>query len=31
VLVNAADKDGRYDIANCAICPVGGSVTYDYK
>lgn len=31
ILVNAADKDGRYDVVNCAICPVNGSITYDYK
>lgn len=31
VLVNAADGEGRYDLANCAVCPVGGTVTYDYK
>ena len=31
VLVNAAGEDGRYDLANCALCPLGGVVTYDYK
>ncbi len=31
VLVTAADTKGNYDIANCALCPIGGSVTYDYK
>ena len=31
VVVNAAGADGRYDLASCAICPIGGVVTYDYK
>ena len=31
VVVNAAGSDGRYDLANCALCPIGGTVTYDYK
>ena len=31
VVVNAAGQDGRYDLANCIICPIGGTVTYDYK
>ena len=31
VLVNAAGSDGRYDLANCILCPIGSSVTYDYK
>jgi hypothetical protein len=31
VVVNAAGADGRYDLANCALCPIGGVVTYDYK
>ena len=31
VVVNAAGSDGRYDLANCALCPIGGVVTYDYK
>lgn len=31
VLVNAAGEDGRYDLANCALCPLGGVVIYDYK
>ena len=31
VLVNAAGSDGRYDLANCILCPIGGVVTYDYK
>lgn len=31
VLVNAAGTDGRYDLANCALCPIGDVVTYDYK
>ena len=31
VVVNAAGKDGRYDLVNCALCPIGGSVNYQYK
>ena len=31
VVVNAAGADGRYDLANCALCPIGGVVAYDYK
>ena len=31
VVVNAAGSDGRYDLANCMLCPIGGAVTYDYK
>lgn len=30
VVVNAAQKDGRYDLANCALCPIEGSVNYKY-
>lgn len=31
VVVNEAGADGRYDLANCAVCPIGGVVAYDYK
>ena len=31
VVVNAAQKDGRYDLVNCAVCPIEGSVNYQYK
>lgn len=31
VVVNAAGADGRYDLANCALCLIGGVVIYDYK
>lgn len=31
VVVNASGSDGRYDLANCVLCPIGGYVTYDYK
>lgn len=31
VVVNAAGADGRYDLANCILCPIGGVVIYDYK
>ncbi len=30
VIANSS-ADGRYDLANCAICPIGGTVNYDYK
>ena len=31
VLVNAATDDGRYNLANCAICPIGESVSSSYN
>ena len=31
ILVNAADQEGKYDVANCVVCPAGESVTYDYN
>lgn len=31
IIVNAADQEGKYDVANCIVCPAGASVTYDYK
>jgi len=31
ILVNASDGSGRYDLVNCAVCPVGGSIEYDYN
>ncbi len=31
VIVNAARPDGRYDLANCAICPIGDEITYTYR
>lgn len=31
VLVTAADSNGNYDVANCTLCKIGQSVTYDYK
>lgn len=30
VIANAS-VEGRYDLANCIICPIGGTVRYDYK
>ena len=30
VIANAS-VEGRYDLANCIICPIGGTVSYDYK
>lgn len=31
VMVTAADENGNYDVANCALCKIGETVTYDYK
>ena len=31
VFVTSADNNGNYDIANCVLCPMDGTVTYDYK
>lgn len=31
VVVNAAGADGRFDLANCAICPIDGEITYKYN
>lgn len=31
VLVNAATDDGRYNLSNCVICPIGESVPYKYN
>ena len=31
VFVTAADKNGNFDIVNCAICSIDGTVSYDYK
>lgn len=31
VLLNAATDDGRYNLVNCAICPIGESVVYKYN
>lgn len=31
VLANAQQPDGRFDVANCIVCPIGESVIYDYK
>lgn len=31
VIVSAKNAKGKFDVANVAICPIGGSVTYDYK
>lgn len=30
VIANSS-VEGRYDLANCIICPIGGTVNYDYK
>ena len=31
IFVTAADENGNYDIANCAMCQIGDTVSYDYK
>jgi hypothetical protein len=31
VMVTAADENGNYDVANCVLCQIGETVTYDYK
>lgn len=31
VVVNAARADGKYDLVNCEICPIGGNVPYKYN
>ena len=31
IFVTAADANGNYDIANCALCQLGETVSYDYK
>ncbi len=30
IIVNSS-KDGKFDVANCTICPIGGNVTYQYN
>ena len=30
VFVTAADSNGNYRLANCAVCSLGGTVSYDY-
>lgn len=31
VIASAKNDNGKFEVANVAICPVGGSVNYDYK
>lgn len=31
VIANAAGEDGRFDLANCAICKIGEEITYQYN
>lgn len=31
VVVNAAGSDGRFDLANCVICPIGEEISYIYN
>jgi hypothetical protein len=30
ILVNSS-IDGKFDVANCTICPIGGNVAYQYN
>lgn len=30
ILVNSS-KDGKFDVANCTICPIGGNIAYQYN
>ncbi len=31
ILVNADDSNGKFELANCAVCPIGGSIEYEYN
>lgn len=31
VFVTSADENGNYDIANCTLCQIGETVSYEYK
>lgn len=31
VIVTASDENGNYDVANCTLCRIGETVSYDYK
>ena len=31
VIASAKNANGKFDVVNVAICPIGGSVSYDYK
>lgn len=31
ILINALGADGRYNVVNCALCPVDGTIEYEYK
>lgn len=31
ILANATDSNGKVDIVNCAICPIGENVEYEYR
>ena len=31
VIASAKNANGKFEVVNVAICPVDGSVTYDYK
>ena len=30
ILVNSS-KDGKFDVANCTVCPIGGNIAYQYN
>ncbi len=31
ILVNADDSNGKFDLANSAVCPIGSSIQYEYN
>ncbi len=31
ILVNADDSNGKFDLANCAVCPIDSSIEYEYN
>ena len=31
VIASAKNEKGKFEVVNVALCPVGGSVVYDYK
>lgn len=31
IIVSAKNENGKYEVANVAVCPANGSISYDYK
>ncbi len=31
IIVNADDSNGKYDLANCSVCPIDDSIEYEYN